>query len=155
MSAFSESTTIDAPRDRVWEVLAEIGSIHLWNPGVKDSHSTSEASGAEGATRHCDLQRPNGKSAGYLEERAFDWEEGRSFRIEITDSNLPFERAVIAFALADAGDATTVTVSPDYKLRFGPFGRALDRLAVRRRYAAGIREMLAGLKRYLETGERS
>jgi hypothetical protein len=62
---------------------------------------------------------------------------------------------VIAFALADAGDATTVTVSPDYKLRFGPFGHALDRLAVRRRYAAGIGEMLAGLKRYVETGERS
>jgi len=153
VSSFSESTTTDAPRDRVWEVLADIGSIHVWNPGVKDSHSTSDAPGGEGATRHCDLQRPNGKGAGYLEERAFDWDQGRGYRIEITDSNLPFKRAVIFFELADAEGSTLVTVSPDYGLRFGPIGSLLDRVAVKRQYATGMRSLLGGLRRYVETGE--
>lgn len=155
MSSFAERTTIDASRERVWGVLAEIGSIQRWNPGVKRSYSTSEGPGGEGATRHCDLQRPNGKSAGTLEERAFDWREGEGFKIEITASSLPFDRAVISFSLTDTSQGTGVTVSPDYALRFGPLGALLDRAVVRRQYRKGIRGMLDGLKRYVETGEES
>lgn len=152
MSSFTETTEIDAPREQVWAVLADIGSIHRWNPGVKASHATSAEPGGEGATRHCDLQRPGGKGVGYLEERAFDWREGEGFRIEITDSNLPFRAAVISFAVESRGASTAVSASPDYELRFGPLGQLLDRIAVRRQYRAGMAQMLAGLKQYVETG---
>ena len=91
MGSFSEQTIIDAPRERVWEVLAEIGSIERWNPGVKRSFATSPKPGGEGATRHCDLQRASGRPAGHLEERAFDWRELEGFRIEITESSLMTE----------------------------------------------------------------
>ena len=152
MSTFTETVEIAAPRDRVWEVLADIGSIHRWNPGVKGSQTTSENPSGEGSTRHCDLQRRGGKDVGFLEERAFDWREGEGYRIEITESNLPFREAVISFTLADDGEQTRVGVSPAYALRFGPLGRALDALVVRRRYRKGMRDMLAGLKQYVETG---
>ncbi len=155
MGSFSEQTIIDAPRERVWEVLAEIGAIERWNPGVKRSYATSPEPGGEGATRHCDLQRANGKPAGHLEERAFDWRELEGFRIEITESSLPFRSAVVSFSLADAERGTRVTVSPDYSLRYGPLGSLLDIVAVRRQYAKGMRALLDGLKSYVETGERS
>lgn len=155
MGSFSEQTIIEAPREQVWEVLAEIGSIERWNPGVKRSYATSAEPGGEGATRHCDLQRANGKPAGQLEERAFDWREMEGFRIEITESSLPFSSAVVSFSLADAGSGTRVAVSPEYALRYGPAGRLLDALVVRRQYAKGMRALLAGLKGYVETGERS
>jgi uncharacterized protein YndB with AHSA1/START domain len=111
MARFSERTIIEAPREQVWEVLAEIGSIERWNPGVKRSYATSAEPGGEGATRQCDLQRANGKPAAQLEERAFDWRELEGFRIEITESSLPFSSAVVSFSPADAGSGTTVAVS--------------------------------------------
>jgi uncharacterized protein YndB with AHSA1/START domain len=154
MVGFTETIEIEAPRERVWEVLADIGSIQRWNPGVKASRATSDASGGEGATRHCDLQRPGGKDVGYLEERAFDWCDGAGYRIEITDSNLPFRRAVVSFDVAETPSGTQVDVSPEYELRFGPAGRLLDRVAVRRQYRRGMAGMLAGLKHYVETGEK-
>ena len=43
-----------------------------------------------------------------------------------------------------------MTVSPTYTLKYGPLGRILDTVAVRRNYRAGMRELLEGLKRHLE-----
>ncbi|MCH8009620.1 MAG: SRPBCC family protein, partial [Chloroflexi bacterium] len=82
--AVTSSVNIDAPPDKVWSVLADLGSIYKWNPGVAKSHTTSELTQGEGATRHCDLDDKN-----YLEERAFDWREGESFKIDVFESTLP------------------------------------------------------------------
>lgn len=75
MSNFSAHIKINAPKEQVWAVLSDLGSIYKWNPGVAHSYSTSESNGCEGATRHCDIKTP---LKGYLEERAFDWREGES-----------------------------------------------------------------------------
>ena len=40
MSSFATKTTIKAPVEKVWETLADIGSIYLWNPGVQNPRST-------------------------------------------------------------------------------------------------------------------
>ena len=42
MANFETAIQINAPVDEVWEVLADIGNIHLWNPGVVDLHLTTE-----------------------------------------------------------------------------------------------------------------
>ncbi len=149
MGAFSTEIRIDAPREKVWEVLADLGGIHKWNPGVSHSHSTSESSGGEGATRHCDLSNPS----GYLEERAFDWREGEGFKIDIFESSFPIERNVVEFTLRADGDGTIVTVTPDYRLKFGPIGALLDRLILGRQLRKGMGNLLAGLKYHVETGE--
>ena len=82
MGTFTKKTHIDAPKAQVWEVLADLGSIAKWSPGVTASHCTSEAQRGEGATRHCDVEGMGGKPA-YLEERAFDWREGEGFKIDV------------------------------------------------------------------------
>ncbi len=149
MGSFSAQARIDAPKDKVWAVLADLGGIHKWNPGVGHSHSTSEAAGGEGATRHCDLVNPK----GYLEERAFDWREGEGFKIDIYETNLPIKRNVVEFRLKEDGDGTIVTVSPEYELKFGPIGALIDSLFAGRQLRKGMDELLAGLKYHVETGE--
>ena len=132
-------------------MLADLGSIYKWNPGV--SHSTSEEPGGEGATRHCDLQSPKGKKLGYLEESAHAWREGEGFKINIDDTNLPLKTNAVTFALESDGDQTIVRVSPEYELKFGPLGKLLDALGGRRRFEKGMQGMVAGLKHHVETGE--
>ena len=122
MTRFSTTVKISAPKETVWGVLADLGSISKWNPGVAASHSTSPETGGEGATRHCDLQNAKGGSIGYLEERAFDWRDGEGFIIDVYESNLPLKRNHVRFDLVSDGDGTIVTITPDYVLKFGPLG---------------------------------
>jgi len=43
----------------------------------------------------------------------------------------------------------------EYQLKFGPFGRLLDALVVRKKWDAGIRGFFSGLKKYVESGGQS
>ncbi len=152
--AGTSSTIVDAPQDKVWGTLADLGSIYKWNPGVTHSHSTSDETQGEGATRHCDLDDKN-----YLKERAFDWREGESFKIDVTESTMPLESNIVTFQIAPTGDAapdgagTRVSVTADYKLKFGIIGALMDVLFAKRQMQQAFDDMMAGLKHHIETGE--
>ena len=152
MGMFTKQTRIDASRKEVWEVLADLGSIEKWNPGVTASHATSSEPGGEGATRHCDIAGPGGKTA-HLEERAFDWRPEEGFKIDVYESSLPLKRNIVTFSLEDSGAGTIVRVTPEYQLKLGPIGALMDKLMVRRQFEKGMDGLLAGLKHYVETGE--
>ena len=147
MATVRADTVIDAPAEAVWAVLADLGGIARWNPGVRSSRSTSTAPSGEGATRHCDL--PGGR---WLKERATDWREGESFRIVIEESNMPLKSSTVRFSVEPVASGTRVSVEPEYELRGGGLGRLLDRLVVRRLYVRGFRDLLGGLKDHVETG---
>ncbi len=145
MSDFTTEIKIDAPVDRVWDTLADIGSIHEWNPGVKQSHITTRYQEGLGTGRHCDLGQKR-----YLDETVVDWEPHQRLTMRIVATNLPLKTADIRFALRPAGGGTIVTVSPTYALKFGLLGRLLDLLFVRRTYVEGMRALLLGLKKHVE-----
>lgn len=149
MGTFRTAITIQAPRETVWEVVADIGAIDRWNPGVLESHRTTQEGDGLGAGRHCDLGAKN-----YLVEEVVEWEPPKRLTMRITDTNLPFETADIRFTLEPDDGATRVTVSPLYRLRFGLLGRLLDLLFVRRTYRKGMLALLQGLKRYVEDGRK-
>ena len=43
MTRVTNEIRIDAPREKVWNVIAELGSVSVWNPFLADSRYTSEA----------------------------------------------------------------------------------------------------------------
>ena len=122
MSSFSTAIKIDAPVRAVWEVLADVASIYRWNPGVVNSHATTQDTTGLGACRHCDL---GGNS--YLDEEVVEWQADERLTMRITDTNLPFKTADIRFRLRAEGDGTVVTVSPEYRLRYGVLADCLTR----------------------------
>jgi hypothetical protein len=65
-------------------------------------------------------------------------------------TNLPFETADIRFSLRSDGDHTIVTISPKYKLKYGPLGSFMDRIYVRGTYRKGVGNLLQGLKEHVE-----
>jgi hypothetical protein len=54
--------------------------------------------------------------------------------------------------LAPDGGGTLVRQRMEYELKFGPLGKLMDAIMVRRKWNAGIKGFFAGLKRYVETG---
>lgn len=132
----------------VWSVLADIGHIALWNPGVVHSEKTSPGEVNVGSGRHCDLGGKN-----YLDEKIIAFEPIKTMTIRVTETNLPFANADIRFFLKPQGAGTLVTVSPRYQLKYGALGRILDWAMVRRQYQKGMRGLLMGLKKHVENTE--
>ncbi len=145
MGSFERSIGINAPVASVWEVLADIGNISEWNPGVVSSYVTGDRAGEVGAARHCDLGGKN-----YLDEEVVEWDEGRLLTIRVVDSNMPFKTADIRFTLSPEGEGTSVTVAPEYSLKGGIVGVLMDTLVVRRMYIRGMESLLSGLKEHVE-----
>jgi hypothetical protein len=145
MATFSETIFVNAPRSAVWAVLADIGRIHEWNPGVVASRKTTVGEDGPGAGRRCELGGKN-----YLDEEVVEWAPERALTMRITATNLPFKAADIRFTIEGHGRQTRVTVSPTYALKFGWLGRLLDTLAVRARYRRGMADLLQGLRTYVE-----
>ena len=149
MAHFSTQIRINATTEKVWEVLADFGGIYLWNPGMRHSYSTSDSSQGLLATRRCELLSGD----DYLDERILEWRDGESFKVEISETNLPFHRSVVEFSIEADGSGTIVTVAPDYALKYGLLGRLLNQIVVRRKFRKGMEDLLAGLKYHIETGQ--
>ncbi len=145
MGIFTEQITISASKEAVWKVLADIGAIHEWNPGVSDSRATTLGEIGLGSGRRCELGRKN-----YLDEKVVEWDPGEALTMRIVGTNMPFKTADIRFTLNERDDTTVVTVTPNYELKLGIIGRMFDVLLVRRVYRKGMIKLLEGLKIQVE-----
>lgn len=150
MSEFEKQVVVAASGEKVWDSLVDIGNIYVWNPGVVHSEQTTKGDVGLGACRPCDLGGKN-----YLNEEVVEFERPYTLTMRITDTNLPFDTADIRFWVKSQGNDTLVTVSPKYQLKFGWFGRVLDAVIVRSQYRKGMRDLLRGLKEYIEQNVES
>lgn len=151
MTQVAGEVRINAPREQVWEALADFGGIYKFNPTVPKSYSTSEANGGVGATRHCDLA----VQGASIEERIVEWQEGEKYAIEIYDGQKspPFKSAVAQISVAEDGNGSVVRGKLDYELKYGPIGSLMDAVMVKSQFNNAWNGLFAGLKHYVETGE--
>jgi carbon monoxide dehydrogenase subunit G len=145
MSTFETTIDIEAPIEKVWEALADIGSISKWNPGVHESYATSDETTGLGATRFCDLGGKN-----FVKEQVVEFETCRKLTMRVTGTNMPMEEADIHFTLVVDGGHTRVTCAPGYTLKYGPLGSLMDRFYVRGNYEKSMQSLLRGLKDHVE-----
>ena len=146
MTRVTGEIRIDASKDKVWNVVADLGSVSVWNPALANSHYTSEAKEGLEASRHCDF--PDG---GYVEERVTEWKPGEAFTVEIYEGTVPFASANGFVSLVNDGDGTIVNYGIEYDLKADV---PVDPQEVERQNREELFPLvLAGLKHYVETGE--
>ena len=147
MGSIEQETFIDAPPDRVWAVLSDFGNPQAWSPNVTHSVVLGEQQRGVGCERSCTVP-----GFGEVTERAAEWSEGE--RITIEGLGIPMMRRFAStWAIEPAGDGTHLRATLEYEPRFGPFGRLVAALVMRRKIGAALRSSLAGLKYHVETGE--
>jgi ligand-binding SRPBCC domain-containing protein len=149
MTVLESSIRIAATPEKVWSVLASLDALAKYDPGVARSEIVSPATEGPGAARRCDLT-----SGGWFKERVADWRPNETISFELYECTLPVRRLRHSYALVREGTVTVVRQRMEYELKLGPVGRLLDALMVRRKWTAGIKGFLTGLKSYAE-GERS
>jgi carbon monoxide dehydrogenase subunit G len=153
MAKVTREIRIDAPKEKVWNALADFGGISVFNPTVPNSYSTSEQNSGVGASRHCDLAL----SGASIEERVVEWIDGEQMTIEIYEGKKtpPFKTAYATIAVhEDTPDVTVVRGTFDYTLKMGPIGALMDTVMVKPQFGKAFGGLFAGLKHYVETGEK-
>ncbi|MEM7537604.1 MAG: SRPBCC family protein [Chloroflexota bacterium] len=152
MAVITREIEINAPKAKVWDVLADFGNISRFNPSVPKSYLTSGQTSGVGMTRHCDLSMMSGAS---VEERVLEWVDGERMAIEIYDGEKmpPMRKAIAYLSVSERNGKTFVTGTMDYTLKMGPLGRVMDAMMVKPQLGKTWEKLFAGLKHHLETGE--
>ena len=105
----SRTVVIDAPLEKVWETLADLGNVSNWIPTVKTSTVTSSQTDGLDSTRVCTLS-----PMGTITEEVAAWEPNKRLLIDIVEfKGMPMMRTSQAeFVLESVSDSETrVTIS--------------------------------------------
>jgi carbon monoxide dehydrogenase subunit G len=112
MPEFTVSRRIDAPIEKVWEVLDDFGDIASWSPGIKTSALTSVGPVGEGTTRNCDFV-----GIGAVNERIDTYLPNERMTVNLYETfKLPISGAVADFNLVSVDNATDLTIHYSYTL---------------------------------------
>jgi len=143
MPEFTVTHHIDAPVEKVWEVLNDFGSISEWSPGVKRSALTSDGPVGEGSTRHCDFAPMGG-----VDERIEAYTTGERMKINLfATQKLPISGAIADFNIASGDGGTNLTLHYNYTLNL--MGRIAKRTTAKQ-MRSGMEGVAADLQRESE-----
>jgi len=145
MRALTERVEIHAPKEAVWEALADFGGVADWAPYMKSSHLIGELESGIGT------RRGMRHAWGFrFEEAVTRWDEGTGYSFDVFRAPYPMKDVKESWATGMENGFPTVTTRVKYDMKLGPLGALLDwvlvRFVVKREMRAGLR----GLKQYIE-----
>jgi hypothetical protein len=145
MRALTLAIKINATQQRVWETLADFGTVSDWAPYMKNSHLIGEIRSAEG------MRRGMLHAWGFrFEETVTAWNEGEGFSFDVDQAPFPMKDVRESWSIGHQDGFSTVTTSVTYGMKMGLIGTVLDWLFVRFVVQREMRAGLNGLKEHLE-----
>lgn len=131
--------------EHVWALLADLEAVKHYNPTVRAASVRGARRSGVGAERVCDLL-PKGR----VVERVTRWEDGREVGLEVAESDWPihFMRWITSVEPSDNG--SRITQELEYRVKFGPIGWLLDRLAMERKLRTSLDGIFASLLKQAE-----
>lgn len=146
MTTLRHEIRIGAPVDVVWRAVAgDLTAVQHYNRTVATARLLGDQREGIGATRRCEL-RPK----GFVEERVWEWTPKKAIGLEVAASEWPIVFMKWKTELTDEGGATRVTQELHYELKFGPLGRLMNALLMRRKLRAQIQGIFESLRSYVE-----
>ena len=151
MTTHKAEVRINAPKEEVWQTLADFAGVWKYNPSVEASHSLTADDRGVGAERRCELTF----GGAAVEERIIEWNPAGHYVIEIFDGDRmpPITRTVARLGVRADGDGSIVSGAMSYETKFGPVGALMNRFVIRKKFGDAFTGMFAGLKHHIETGE--
>jgi hypothetical protein len=138
---------INTSKERTWDVLFnQYGDIHIHNPTMIKSNYLNEGSKGElNAVRHCEFSEKL-----FLDEKITEVNGTDSFKIVVTEHNLPFvkEMAAIYELTAIADEKTEIKM-----ISFNSFSPDFMKYLMKGQMAKSLLKHLFGLKYFAETGK--
>ena len=147
-TVLKSTTIINEPIQNVWDAVKFPGDIKNFHPLIKNSYMISDEQFGKGSKRYCEL-----KPIGVMEELISDWKEGEMIITEVVGGKIlpPYSFMKGILNLKPHNQAKTeASFTFSYKLKFGGFGRMIDKLFVKPQFKSAPDKFVNGLKSYLE-----
>ena len=153
MPAVIAERTINAPKDQVWDVMADFPTAANYHPGVVKSFNINDTPRRGlGAERTCEF---NANGSNNVQERIVRYEEGSSFDVVIYGGTQlpPVNDMLATIAVHPANDNQTILrATITYKLKKNPILWLMGRTIVRRLMQNVFDDIVDGAKYHIETG---
>jgi hypothetical protein len=125
-----------------WALLSDFGAIDAFNPTLKESHLLDGSCEIGlGAERQCTLK--DGRN--FIHERVVDWQEGRSYRIEVFGGTMPMDDLMAELAVTPDHAGSVLRMTMSYRPRWGLLGRLIDPLVLRPMMRHTMHKVIGGL----------
>jgi uncharacterized membrane protein len=143
-----QTVEIAAPRDKVWEILGDASSAHIWDPGMKDLKVVSDMKEGVGTTLEA-----RGALVKTTETVKEDILYNRlAFDVKHDPDITRYETSTLSLNPTDR-NSTSVKWEMDYQMSGGYLGHFADQVLLGSVHGGRISDGLSNLKRYAETGE--
>jgi ribosome-associated toxin RatA of RatAB toxin-antitoxin module len=146
MTTLFNEITIEAPIQKIWEVLTNVEELEQYDPTVKSSTARSESKRGLGASRKVEMK--DGKN--WFEEKVTEFKPNESLIYELTACSFPIHHLKHSYHFEEINGQTKVSQRMDYQMKFGLFGKLMDWIMVRRQSDKGIKLFFNGLKSHIE-----
>jgi len=146
MATIRNEIIIDAPIEKIWEALSNVGELEKYDPTVKKCAVLSETRKGIGASRKVTMK--DGKN--WFEEKCTASKQNEALTYELTACSFPVDSLNHTYSFEEVGNKIKVKQLMEYQVKFGFFGKILDSLMIRKQSDKGIKQFLNGLKSYTE-----
>lgn len=143
MTKTHSAIRINAPKERVWSILADLSAEQYYAPDVLKSYYTSDVVEGIGAQRTKELRHSS------IEERVVAWKPGVYYTLEVTSDCDVSTRQLVHIKLEPDGDSTLVT--QEFRLETNGVKASMLAPLQRLRFRKTINANLKGLKKFSET----
>ena len=143
MATILNEVLINTTPDKVWSILSDLELLEKYDPTVKKSTLISDGKIGIGAKRKVDML--DGKN--WFEEKITVFKPNEALTYELTACSFPIHQLHHSYSFEKTDTQTKVKQVMEYTVKFGMFGKLLNRLMIRRQSDKGIKKFLAGLKR--------
>jgi carbon monoxide dehydrogenase subunit G len=144
MPRVRREVTIRAPREHVWAILSDLGSVSEWSPNI--THSVCADGEGLGAVRHCELPG----AFGSIDETVTDWVDGQRFEVDIAGARMMRSMHTSMAVEGALSGGSRVVMTTDFTMKFGPLGTLMAAMMGKRLTAKAMGETLGGLKQFAE-----
>lgn len=145
MRTLTQSITIDAAPEKVWDALKDFGDVAAWAPYMRISHLLGELESGAGVRRA--MQHELGFR---FEEVVTEWRDGQGYDFDVLKAPWPMKNVRESWQMDNTRETVKVNTRVEYDMKLGFLGALADFLLVRFIVLREMRSGVRGLKEYVE-----
>jgi len=146
MGKLVNDITINAPIDKIWNILTDLELLDKTDPTVKKATLISSNKTGLEAKRKVLMQ--DGKN--WFDEKITVFKPNEELVYQLTDCSFPIKGLKHTYSFQKIGNQTKVQQTMEYSVKFGIIGVLMDKMMIGKQFNSGINKFLTGLKNYTE-----
>ena len=127
MSILQNEIIIEAPIQKIWDVLAQVDELEQYDPTVKKSTTLSDIKSGIGAKRKVTMS--DGKN--WFEETCSVAIPNESLEYQLTACSFPVHKLKHSYSFETVDNKTRLIQTMNYTMKYGVIGKLMDLLMVK------------------------